>query len=346
MAVKVLVVDDSTFAQQVLTSLLNNDPDLEVVGVAVDGEDALHKITILHPDVVTLDIEMPKMDGLECLAQIMDNSPLPVIMVSYLTVTGATHTIKALELGAVDFVTKPSKDDADLETVGKELIQKVKLAASIKVAKLQKVFPQKKSSPFSIEPPKNIELLTIGSSTGGPRALRYLLGLFPKNFPLGIAVAQHMPVGFTKVFANHLNDICDVEIREAKNGDLILPGKVLIAPSGKQIALRRKPSNQLAVEITSEPVLIYKPSVNHFLKSVATVCREKVLSIILTGMGSDGAISMQELRSLGARTIAEAEESCVVFGMPRAAIELGGVEYIESLSNIYPRIIDILSKDK
>jgi two-component system chemotaxis response regulator CheB len=346
MAVRVLVVDDSAFAQQVLTGLLNNDPDLEVVGVAVDGEDALRQIAQFHPDVVTLDIEMPKMNGLDCLAKIMEENPIPVIMVSYLTVAGAEHTIKALELGAVDFVTKPFKDDTNLETVAKELIQKVKLAASIKVTKLQKVITEKKARSFSIKPPKSIELITIGSSTGGPRALRYLLGLFPKNFPLGVVVAQHMPVGFTKVFANHLNDACDIEIVEAKNGDPILPGKVLIAPSGKQIALQRGSNNALIVKITNEPVLIYKPSVNHLLKSVAAVCREKALSIILTGMGSDGAISMQELRNLGARTIAEAEESCVVFGMPRAAIELGGAEFIESLPNIYPRIIDILSKDE
>lgn len=343
MPVKVLIVDDSLLAQQVLIDILNNDPEMEVAGVAVDGEDALEKAVQLHPDVITLDIEMPKMNGLECLAKIMETSPLPVIMVSYLTVLGAEQTIKALELGAVDFVTKPSKDIETLVNVEKELIQKIKLAASINVSKLQ-VITEKRTVSSSLKPPKNIELLTIGSSTGGPRALRYLFRSFPKDFPLGVVVTQHMPTGFTKVFASHLNEACEIEINEAKNGDLILPGKVLIAPSGKQIALQRTSGNELVVEITSEPSLIYKPSVNHFLKSVATVCRGNVLSVILTGMGSDGAISMQELRGLGARTIAEAEESCVVFGMPRAAIELGGVEYIETLSNIYPRIVDVLSK--
>lgn len=345
MPVKVLVVDDSPLAQQVLIDLLNNDPEMEIAGVAADGEDALEKAARLHPDVITLDIEMPKMNGLECLAKIMETFPLPVIMVSYLTVPGAEHTIKALELGAVDFVTKPSKDIESLVNVEKELIQKIKLASSINVGKLQQVITNKRAFPFLIKSPKNIELLTIGSSTGGPRALRNLFGLFPKDFPLGVVVTQHMPVGFTKVFASHLNEACEIEISEAKNGDLIMPGKVLIAPSGKQIAVQRTSSNELTVEITTEPNLIYKPSVNHFLKSVATVCRGKVLSVILTGMGSDGAISMQELRGLGARTIAEAEESCVVYGMPRAAIELGGVEFIESLSNIYPRIVDILSKE-
>jgi len=344
MAVQVLVVDDSTFAQQILTDLLNDDPDLEVVGVAHDGNEALDKIKSLHPDVITLDVEMPRMNGLECLARIMDTNPVPVIMVSYLTVIGAKHTIDALELGAVDFVTKPSKDIASLVNIQKELVQKVKLAASIKVSKLKKAVLKKQSFPDSFEPPRNLDLLTIGSSTGGPRALRHLLGMFPKNFPLGTVVAQHMPKGFTKIFAGHLNDVCDIEISEAKNGDLVMPGRVLIAPSGKQITLQRGSSNDLTVEISNQPDLIYKPSVNHFLKSVAEVCGGRVLSVILTGMGSDGAISMQELRKMGARTIVEAEDSCVVFGMPRATIELEGAEYVESLPHIYSRIVEVIKE--
>jgi two-component system chemotaxis response regulator CheB len=344
MAVKILVVDDSVFAQQVLTDLLNDDSDLEVVGVAHDGVEALEKIESLHPDVITLDIEMPKMNGLECLARIMETNPLPVIMVSFLTVSGAKQTIEALELGAIDFVTKPSKDTFTLVHIQKELIQKVKLAASIKVSKFKKVAAKKKALSEFLKPPKNIELLTIGSSTGGPRALRDLLGMFPANFPLGTVIAQHMPKGFTKVFANHLNDVCDIEVSEAKNGDLVKPGRILIAPSGKQITIHRTSGNDLTVEIGDQPDLIYKPSVNHFLKSVAEVCGGRVLSVILTGMGSDGAISMQELRKLGARTIVEAEESCVVFGMPRAAMELGGAEYVESLPQIYPRIVEIIKE--
>ncbi len=346
MAVKILVVDDSTFAQQIITDLLNSDPDIEVIGVAHNGSEALEKINSLHPDVITLDVEMPKMNGLECLAKIMEANPLPVIMVSYLTLIGAKHTIDALELGAVDFVTKPSKDITSLVNIKKELVQKVKLAASINVSKFKKVVSKKQAFPDSFKPPKNLELLTIGSSTGGPRALRHLLGLFPKNFPLGTVVAQHMPKGFTKVFAGHLNDMCDIEVSEAKNGDLIVPGKVLIAPSGKQITLHRTSSNALKVEIGNQPDLIYKPSVNHFLKSVAEVCGGRVLSVILTGMGSDGAISMQELRKMGARTIVEAEESCVVFGMPRAAMELGGAEYVESLPKIYSRIVEVITEER
>ena len=257
MAVKVLVVDDSTFAQQILTDLLNNDPDLEVVGVAHDGSEALEKIKGLHPDVITLDVEMPKMNGLECFAKIMETNPLPVIMVSYLTVIGAKQTIDALELGAVDFVTKPSKDIATLVNIQKELVQKVKLAASIKVSKLKKVVSKKEAFSVSLKPPKDLELLTIGSSTGGPRALRHLLSMFPKDFPLGTVVTQHMPKGFTKVFAGHLNDVSAVEVSEAKNGDLVKPGRVLIAPSGKQITLHRTSVNELAVEIGNQTDLIY-----------------------------------------------------------------------------------------
>ncbi|MGE5604934.1 MAG: protein-glutamate methylesterase/protein-glutamine glutaminase [Bacteroidota bacterium] len=346
MAVKVLVVDDSAFAQQVLSDLLNNDPDLEVVGVARDGSEALEKINNLHPDVITLDVEMPEMNGMECLAKIMETNPLPVIMVSYLTVIGAKQTIDALELGAVDFVTKPSKDIATLVNIQKELVQKVKLAATIKVSKLKKVVFKGQAFSDSFKPPRNLELLTIGSSTGGPRALRHLLGMFPKNFPLGTVIAQHMPKGFTKVFAGHLNDVCEIEVSEAKNGDQVIPGRVLIAPSGKQITLHRTSNNNLTVEVGNQPDLIYKPSINHFLKSVAKVCSGRVLSVILTGMGSDGAISMQELRKMGARTIVEAENSCVVFGMPRATIELGGAEYVESLPHIYSRIVEVINEEK
>lgn len=346
MPVRILVVDDSNFAQQVLADLLSEDPDLEVIGIAADGDDALQKISVLQPDVVTLDIEMPGMNGIECLTKIMETNPLPVVMVSHLTVAGAKQTINALELGAVDFVTKPSKDEHTLFDIKKELNRKVKLAASINVGKLKKVLAKKQKIPASVKPPQNIELLTIGSSTGGPRALRYLLGLFPKDFPVGTVVTQHMPEGFTKVFASHLNELSEIQIQEAKNGELITPGKVLIAPSGKQITLHRTASGALAVEVSTQPELIYKPSINHFLKSVAAVCGEKVLSVVLTGMGSDGAISMQKLREMGARTIAEAEESCVVFGMPRAAIELGGAEYVESLTNIYGRIVKIINGEK
>ena len=186
-------------------------------------------------------------------------------------------------------------------------------------------------------------MLVIGTSTGGPKALHHLLPQFPSDFPLGILVGQHMPVDFTKIFSKRLDTYCELEVAEAKSGDQIKPGKILIAPSGKQtIVVRDKEA--LVVEVSDKPVLIYKPSLDHLFKSLASSCQGKLLAVILTGMGSDGAAGMKELRDLGARTIAESEESCVVFGMPRVAIQLGGVEYTESLFNVYQRIASIVEE--
>jgi two-component system chemotaxis response regulator CheB len=349
MPIRVLIVDDSAFMRQIFFRMLINDPELMVVATARDGLDALKKIEDYKPDVVTLDVAMPNMDGLECLAKIMEKDPLPVIMVSSLTREGAEPTIKAFELGAVDFVTKSSTTQLDnVEDIQQELIQKIKTAASIKGAKLGKLssgFPVadrgKLLPKLGFTKKTDLEMVAIGCSTGGPKALYYLLPLFSPGFPLGIIVAQHMPKDFTGVFAKRLNSICQLEVIEAKQGDLVLPGKILIAPSGKQSRVVRE-GNSFMVEVSDTPELIYKPSVDHLFQSVAESCGGKVLSLLLTGMGADGAVGMKKMRDLGARTIAEAEESCVVFGMPRVAIELGGAEFVESLPNIYSRIAAIL----
>lgn len=345
MPIKVLIVDDSNIIRQIFSSFLEEDNELQIVGCAPDGKDALEKIATLKPDVVTLDVEMPVMNGLDCLAKIMEKNPLPVVMVSYLTTAGAEATIKALELGAVDFVSKPlTTDKENLRTIQAELIQKIKVAAEIKITTLKGTQKTSVSTDFVL-PSKlktDLEVLAIGSSTGGPRALNNLLTLFPRKFPIGVIVAQHMPKDFTQIFAKRLNDVCELEVIEAKSGDEIRPGRVLIAPSGRQAKVIRY-KESLLVEVFDQANLIYKPSIDLLFKSIALTCQGKVLSILLTGMGSDGAAGMQELRKLGARTIAEAEESCVVFGMPRAAIEMGGAEYVESLPNIFPRILDIIA---
>jgi two-component system chemotaxis response regulator CheB len=349
MPIRVLIVDDSALIRQIFFRMLSNDPELMVVATARDGLDALKKVEDYKPDVVTLDVAMPNMDGLEFLTRIMENHPLPVIMVSSLTREGAEPTIKAFELGAVDFVTKSSATQLDnFEDIQHELIQKIKTAASIKEANLGKLLVDIPGVDRSKLLPRtgftqksDLEMLTIGCSTGGPKALYYLLPLFPKDFPLGIVVAQHMPKDFTGVFAKRLNAICQLEVTEAKQGDQVLPGKILIAPSGKQSRVVRE-GNSLVIEVSETPELLYKPSVDHLFQSVTESCGGKVLSLILTGMGADGAAGMKKMRDLGARTIAEAEESCVVFGMPRVAIELGGAEYVESLPNIFYRITAIL----
>ena len=347
MPVKVLVVDDSAFLRQIISEMISEDPEISVVGVARDGVEALAKIAELNPDVLTLDVEMPNMNGLECLSRIMEQSPLPVIMVSYLTVEGAEPTIKALESGAFDFVTKPSLTDPEaLKSIRYELILKIKIAAKVSKAKLKVKPIQKEAVSLQNKIPfhkvTKLELMVIGASTGGPKALNQLLSLFPKDFPLGVIIAQHMPKDFTRVFARRLDDLYDLEILEAKSGEEIKPGRVLIAPSGYQTKVVRA-NNSLVVEVFEQPNLIYKPSVDLLFKSIAMTCYGKVLGVLLTGMGADGAAGLQELRNLGARTIVEAEESCVVFGMPRVAIELGAAEFVESLPNIFPRIIEIIA---
>lgn len=345
MPYKVLIVDDSLFVTEILSRMIDDDPELEVVGTARDGFEALDKITSLKPDVVTLDIEMPKLNGLDCLVKIMAQSPLPVIMVSHLTRGGAEPTLQALELGAVDFVTKVSDSDPEaILAIRNELIPKLKIAAGIERSKLRISSPHPVSGgprPLPEMPSDHLELLVIGASTGGPRALDHLLMLLPNNFPLGILVAQHMPKDFTKVFAGRLNGRCELNVAEVKSGEEIKPGKILIAPSGYQTEVVRR-GNALVAEVFDYPNQLYKPSVDVLFKSVALACGAKTIAVILTGMGSDGAAGILELRHCGARTIAEDEASCVVFGMPKAAIATGGIEFVESLPEIFNRIVQIM----
>ncbi|HEY8464551.1 MAG TPA: chemotaxis response regulator protein-glutamate methylesterase [Bacillota bacterium] len=350
MPIRVLIVDDSALMRQIFLRMINKDPELSVVATARDGLDALEKIEHYQPDVVTLDVAMPNMDGLECLARIMAETPLPVIMVSSLTREGAEPAIKALELGAVDYITKTSTTQPnEIESIQQELIQKIKIAAGVKVAKLEPLRPPEqpvntntKADRGVFAKPNDLELVAIGSSTGGPKALYYLLPLLPKDFPLGIIIAQHMPKEFTGVFAKRLDEICQVKVAEAQHGDRIEPGKVLIAPSGYQCRVVKE-GTAMVVQVLDQPGFLYKPSIDNLFDSLAESTGGKVLSILLTGMGSDGANGMKKLRDIGGRTIAEAEESCVVFGMPRVAIELGAAEYVESLTNIYGRILAILN---
>jgi two-component system chemotaxis response regulator CheB len=357
MAIRVMIVDDSAFMRQIFFHMLSNDPELVVVATARDGLDALTKIEQYRPDVVTLDVAMPNMDGLECLTKIMHDHPVPIVMVSSLTSDGAEPTIRSLELGAIDYVAKPSTTRVEeLESIQQELIQKVKAAAGVAIAKLERspglpgntktaslhtqaVFPP--ITPATLD----LEIMAIGSSTGGPKALYNLLPQLSAKFPLGVIVAQHMPKDFTGVFAKRLNAICRIEVVEARDGDRVKPGKVMIAPSGHQTRIYRK-NDALLVEVSDQPGMLYKPSVDYLLQSIVDSCKGNAISILLTGMGSDGAAGMKKLRDLGARTIAEDESSCVVFGMPRVAIELGGAEYVEHLSDIYMRICSILEADR
>ncbi|HHU51056.1 MAG TPA: chemotaxis response regulator protein-glutamate methylesterase [Firmicutes bacterium] len=341
MSITVLVVDDSAFMRQLIKKILETDPEIKVVGVASNGEDALKKVDFYNPQVITLDLEMPQMDGLTCLKRLMMEDPRPVVIISSWAKEGAEETLKALELGAVDFITKPGiTSPEDFWELKDEIIQKVK-NASLAHPERANVITQKKSSTQIIKVRKaasahlktnNPKVVCIGASTGGPRALQYILTHLPADFPLPILIAQHMPEDFIGIFAARLNNLVPIEIKVAEEGDLLVPGRVLIAPSALQTSLVKK-GNEVQIKLTKEST-IYRPSIDHLFFSVGKVFKGDAISVLLTGMGADGAKGLKELRSLGARTIAEAEETCVIYGMPRVAVEMEAVEYIYPLDRI------------
>ena len=351
--IRVLIVDDSPFMRKALERMLVAAEDIQVVGTARDGLDALEKIPQLKPDIVTLDVEMPRMDGLACLKKIMQDHPLPVLMVSSLTQEGAQATLEALALGALDFIPKESSlASGSILQIQQDLQEKVrKLARSPRfrkpapraapppVAPVRPGFPV--PAPTAVRPsPGGViaggmaELFTIGCSTGGPKALQDLLPALPKGLPVPCLIVQHMPASFTKPFAERLNSICQVEVKEAEHGETARPGTVYIAPGGIHLNYRQRGS-QGVIELNSEPAeSLHKPSVDVLFNSIAQEYSRQVLAMILTGMGSDGAKGMQALKAKGAHTLAEAEESCVVYGMPKAAFERGCVDQVAPLQDM------------
>jgi two-component system chemotaxis response regulator CheB len=356
MPIRVLVVDDSPFMRKSLQKMLEEAPDIQVVGSARDGMDALEKIAELDPDLVTLDIEMPRMDGLTALKKIMADNPRPVLMVSSLTQEGAQATLDALAAGALDFIPKESSfATMSILNIQQELQEKVRrLAASpkLKRPKLDRTPRPGAATPLKmiptvpepIVPPRPAggaiadtpmaELLVIGSSTGGPKALQELLPALPKNFPVPILIVQHMPSTFTKPFADRLNGLCEVTVKEAEHGEVVHPGTVYVARGGIHMLYRQRGTQGL-VEQSLEPASsIHRPSVDVLFQSVQEHFSKQVLALILTGMGNDGAKGMDLLKKKGAHTIAEAEESCVVYGMPRAAAEKGCVDLVAPLQDI------------
>lgn len=350
-AIKVLVVDDSALVRKVLTDLLNQDPRIEVVGTAADGAFAMRKIQELSPDVITLDVEMRQVGGLDFLKQLMQERPLPVVMVSAHTQKGAEVTLKALELGAVDFVAKPQAGSAlALTEVGQQLVEKVKSAALAKIR-----FPRLAQRPAAVvERPKPLaaplrvagagryDLIAIGASTGGTEAIREVLVQLHPDCP-GIVITQHMPEGFTAAFARRLDGLCEIEVKEAENGDVVTPGRALIAPGHSHLKVRRV-GGQIQAVLDNGPVVNrHRPSVEVLFLSVAQTIGRRSIGVMLTGMGADGAKAMLELRNSGAFTIAQDEESCVVFGMPKEAIAAGAVQDVVALDRIPTRIYSLLS---
>lgn len=343
MAVKVLIVDDSATARAVIKEILEESKDIEVVGVATDAYVARDKIVQLAPDVICLDVEMPRMDGITFLRKIMKHKPTPVVMVSSLTQKGAQVTLDALEAGAVDYVGKPHSNIYDgADSIKEELIRKVigasKARVSVKESKPAERLLVKSSLASTTK-----KIIAIGSSTGGTEALKEVLTRMPRNSP-GIVIVQHMPGSFTGQFAQRLNKLCQIDVKEAKNGDFVSMGQALIAPGDYHMVLRRS-GHQYFVEIGDGHLVSgHKPSVDVLFNSVAKTAGNNSLGIILTGMGSDGAKGMKKMHEAGAKTIAQDKKSCVVFGMPKVAIELGGVDEIESLTKIPQTAINIIEK--
>jgi len=347
MAIKVLIVDDSATARAVIKDILESDPSIEVVGVAPDAYVARERVLKLKPDVICLDVEMPRMDGITFLKKLMTYVPTPVVMVSSLTKTGVQVTFDALDAGAVDYVTKPHSNIYDgAEEIKAELIEKVKTAAKSKVRPLIKSTTQTHQTIATNQlalAETTRKVIAIGASTGGTEALREVLEQLPTDTP-GIVIVQHMPSTFTASFAERLNKLCQIEVREARNGDYVEKGLALIANGAYHMALRRSGARYFVELGGGEKVSGHKPSVDVLFNSVAKTAGANAVGVILTGMGSDGAKGMLNMKNSGAKTIAQDEQSCVVFGMPKVAIELGGVDKIAPLQLIPTEIFSMLKK--
>ncbi|HXP45983.1 MAG TPA: chemotaxis response regulator protein-glutamate methylesterase [Terriglobales bacterium] len=320
--VRVLVVDDSALMRKLIPQMLAADDSIEVVGTAMDGAFCLKKIEELNPNVITLDLEMPGMNGIDTLKEIMRRRPVPVIVFSSHSTEGASVTMKALGLGAFDFVTKPKDASAHMAETARELIAKVKAAAECKLKPRFRTVSSRpeKVSGLSGTPTK---VVAIGVSTGGPQAMEYLLSQLPGDFPGTIVVVQHMPEGFTDMFARRLDEICALRVKEAQSGDTLQPGRVLIFPGSRHMKVKRLPMGDIVV-LTDDPrVNGHRPSADVLLRSVADEFKANAVGLLMTGMGDDGAEGLGAMKREGGMTIAQSEESCVVFGMPKAAIERG-----------------------
>ncbi|MBF0457076.1 MAG: chemotaxis response regulator protein-glutamate methylesterase [Nitrospirae bacterium] len=349
--IRVLVVDDSVVIRTVLKNMIESDKDLQVAGVACDGVEAIEKVLTLKPDIVTMDVEMPRMDGLEALKQIMAKCPTPVIMLSSLTVDGAKTTLQALELGAVDFIPKNlSQISMNMMNIQKMLVDKLKQIGGRKVRQgRQQAQPlaaaqQTKAvepTPSKVEPTpsKKIAIVAIGTSTGGPKALHAVIPALPKDFPVPVVISQHMPASFTGPFAERLNQLSQIHVREAKHGEKIENGIVYIAPGSGHMSLTIKGRDRI-INIADNAEYIYKPSVDVMMLSVAAVNPGNCLGVILTGMGNDGLKGMKAIRDSGGRTIVESMSTCVVYGMPKAVVDAGIAEKVVPLNEIADAIIN------
>ncbi|MBN1763674.1 MAG: chemotaxis response regulator protein-glutamate methylesterase [Sedimentisphaerales bacterium] len=339
--VKVLIVDDSAVVRKILNQQLNRDHRIQVVGTAPDPYIARDKILSLKPDVLTLDIEMPRMDGITFLRKLMRYHPLPVIIVSSLTPEGSKMALEALEAGAVEVMCKPGTAYS-VDDLAEELIQKIQSASRARLAKTMELYSAQSTRPQRLSLTRTThKIIALGASTGGVKALTTVLSALPANVP-GTVLVQHMPAKFTASFAQRLNELCAMEVKEAQNGDHVIPGRVLIGPGGYHMLLKRSGASYYVQIKDGPPVCHQKPSVEVLFQSVAQYAGANAVGAILTGMGGDGARGLLEMRKAGARTIAQDEESCVVFGMPKEAIKVGAAEKIASLDDIAQTLINMV----
>jgi two-component system chemotaxis response regulator CheB len=339
--IRVLVVDDSALMRKLIPQILEREPTIKVVGTAMDGAFALKKIEELRPDVVTLDLEMPRMDGMETLRQIMRYQRLPVIIVSALSTQGASATFKALALGAFDFVTKPQdvgSNSLNVKDIAADLIAKIKVAAHSEARKMvpppvlgARSESRRSSKPATRAKEAPSKVVAIGISTGGPNALQYVLSQLPADFSGAILVVQHMPEGFTEMFARRLDESCAIEVKEAQSGDLLLAGRALICPGNRHMKVRRMPLGDMVVLTDDPKVNGHRPSVDVLFRSVGQEFGANAVAILMTGMGDDGAEAMGAVKAAGGLTIAQDEGSSVVYGMPKAAIERGNAVRVVAL---------------
>ncbi len=337
--IRVLVVDDSALMRKIISDMLTDSPDIEVIARATNGEEAIEKVTRLMPDVVTMDIEMPVIDGLHALGYIMSECPTPVIMLS--TESSADVTMTAFQYGAVDFIQKPTGNIIpDLSSIKEELIKKVKAAAGVKTTRLgfMEIKNITKISEPEVRLRRSKKIVVIGASTGGPRALQNVIPLLPSSLDAAILVVQHMPPGFTKSLAERLNMQSMIRVREAKEGDIVEPGVILIAPGDFHMVVKQQQQNGKTVAVIAlnkeQKVQGVRPSVDVLLNSVASVYGSDALGVILTGMGSDGCLGISNLKKAGGKAIAEDESTCVVYGMPRAIIEHDLADFILPINRI------------
>lgn len=348
MTVRALVVDDSAFIRNAIIMMLESDPGIRVVGNAKNGAEAVEKVAQLRPDVVTMDVEMPGMDGLTALRTIMEKTPVPVIMLSSLTTEGAKTTLDALDLGAVDFIPKNlSEMSVNIVAIKKILIDKVKAVANKEGATMQAYRPPSPPSARVAIPPRatgarKVAIVAIGTSTGGPKALQDILPRLPANFPVPIVIAQHMPANFTKPFADRLNQLSQVAVKEAEDGEALKPGVAYIAPGRGHTQLVRSRTGETSIRVSVNEDFIYRPSVDFLMLSVAELYLAKALGVILTGMGNDGLKGLSAMKRAGCRILAQNEASCVVYGMPKAVVDAGIADKIVGIDTMADEIMNSL----